>query len=91
MSGDDPRFRDFVAASHAWLDDYVLYQALKDAHGGMPWYEWEHELVVRDAGCPRGLPRTPQGGDQLPFVRAVRVRASVAGAQRRLAASGESC
>ena len=46
--GDDPRFHEFVAAGHAWLDDYVLYEALKDAHGRRAWYEWEPELVARD-------------------------------------------
>jgi 4-alpha-glucanotransferase len=49
--GDDTRFQEFVAASHAWLDDYVLYAALKDAHGRKPWYEWEPELVARDAAA----------------------------------------
>jgi 4-alpha-glucanotransferase len=38
----------FKAENHGWLDDYVLYHALKDNHGGLPWYEWEHDLVVRD-------------------------------------------
>src|SRR5262249_21458417 len=43
-SGEDPGFEEFLAANRAWLEDYVLYQALKDAHGGRPWYEWEPEL-----------------------------------------------
>jgi len=55
------RFRDDGAAAHleeafaafceaeaAWLDDYVLYAALKDAHHGAPWYEWPPELAWRD-------------------------------------------
>ncbi len=46
--GDDPRFEEFLAANRAWLDDYVLYQALKDIHAGLPWYEWEPELIERD-------------------------------------------
>jgi 4-alpha-glucanotransferase len=46
--GDDPRFQDFVAANRAWLDDFVLYQSLKDVHGGLPWYQWEPELIARD-------------------------------------------
>ena len=32
--GDDPRFAEFITANQVWLDDYVLYQALKDVHGG---------------------------------------------------------
>ncbi len=27
---------------------YALYQSLKDVHGGLPWYQWEPELVRRD-------------------------------------------
>ncbi len=49
--GDDPRFVEFVGANRTWLEDYVLYEAIKDAHGRRPWYEWEHELVVRDGAA----------------------------------------
>ncbi len=36
-------------AEHAdWLDDYGLFMALKDAHGGRPWNEWAQELRDRD-------------------------------------------
>jgi 4-alpha-glucanotransferase len=45
---DDPHFEEFIAANRAWLDDYVLYQSLKDLHAGLPWYEWEQELVERE-------------------------------------------
>jgi len=45
---NDPDFQEFLTANGAWLDDYVFYQALKDNHGGLPWYEWEPELVARD-------------------------------------------
>ena len=44
---NDPQFQEFITANGAWLDDYVFYQALKDNHGGLPWYEWEPELVAR--------------------------------------------
>jgi 4-alpha-glucanotransferase len=46
--GEDQRYHDFVAANHVWLDDYALYHALKDSHGGLPWYQWEPELVSRE-------------------------------------------
>jgi 4-alpha-glucanotransferase len=47
-------FEEFRAANRLWLEDYVLYQAIKDAHGGLPWYEWEPKLVARDpAECAR--------------------------------------
>jgi 4-alpha-glucanotransferase len=46
--GDDPLFHKFVEANRAWLGDYALYHALKDSHHRLPWYQWEHELVVRE-------------------------------------------
>jgi 4-alpha-glucanotransferase len=42
-------FETFCAEEAAWLDDYALFMALKDAHGGASWLEWETELVRRDA------------------------------------------
>ncbi len=50
--GADPAFEEFCAANRDWLDDYVFFQALRDAHDGRPWFEWEPELV--EAG-PDGL------------------------------------
>src|SRR5207248_2495389 len=47
-------FAAFVAAGADWLDDYALYMALKDAHGGAAWYDWERGLVARE---PRALER----------------------------------
>ncbi len=31
-----------------WLDDYALFMALKEAHGGAPWNQWKAELARRD-------------------------------------------
>jgi 4-alpha-glucanotransferase len=33
----DVHFRDFAEAKAWWLDDYALFMALKDAHGGAAW------------------------------------------------------
>jgi 4-alpha-glucanotransferase len=38
-------FRHYAAA---WLDDYVLFSALKDRHDGAAWNTWEPELAHRD-------------------------------------------
>lgn len=46
-AGNDPGFDAFWNEHRAWLDDYVFFQALRDAHNGAPWYEWEPELVHR--------------------------------------------
>ncbi len=32
-----------------WLRDWAPFAAIKDAHGGAPWYEWPTELRRRDA------------------------------------------
>jgi 4-alpha-glucanotransferase len=31
----------------SWLDDYALFMALKEAHGGAPWPTWEKPLRLR--------------------------------------------
>ncbi len=41
-------FETFCAQNAEWLDDYALFLALKDAHGGRPWTEWAAELRERD-------------------------------------------
>jgi 4-alpha-glucanotransferase len=40
-------FPAFVEANASWLDDYALFMALKDAHGGSAWFQWEPGLVTR--------------------------------------------
>ena len=41
------QFDAFVAEEASWLEDYALFMALKDAHGGAPWNQWEMELRSR--------------------------------------------
>ncbi|MFZ5879385.1 MAG: 4-alpha-glucanotransferase [Chloroflexota bacterium] len=38
----------FRAANAAWLDDYALFMALKEAHGGGSWDGWPAALRQRD-------------------------------------------
>ena len=40
-------FETFAQQEAHWLDDYALFRALKDAHGGVAWHEWEPALVRR--------------------------------------------
>jgi len=40
-------FETFRAENAAWLEDYALFMALKDAHGGAVWNTWEWELASR--------------------------------------------
>jgi 4-alpha-glucanotransferase len=47
MAPDD-RYRAFVAARSWWLEDFALFMALKHAHGGAPWTEWEEGAARRE-------------------------------------------
>ncbi len=38
---------EFQATHSAWLDDFALFMALKEAHGGAPWHTWEKPLRER--------------------------------------------
>jgi len=38
----------FVEEESHWLPDYALFMALKEAHGGVAWTEWEPAVARRD-------------------------------------------
>jgi len=42
-----PGFEEFGQTQAHWLDDYALFRALKERHGGAPYLEWPPELVQR--------------------------------------------
>ncbi len=41
-------FKRFGEEQSAWLDDFALFMALKEAHNLRPWNEWEPELARRE-------------------------------------------
>jgi 4-alpha-glucanotransferase len=41
-------FAAFCAENAAWLDDYALFMAIKETHGGGPWDEWPRTLRLRE-------------------------------------------
>lgn len=41
-------FEEFRHRNLSWLDDYALFRALKDAHGGVAWNEWDAIYVRRE-------------------------------------------
>lgn len=41
------KYKAFVA-ENKWLEDYTLFMALKDAHGGKSWCEWEDPIRLRE-------------------------------------------
>ena len=47
LAGEHGEFDAFCSQERAWLDDYALFMALKDAHGGAPWGRWEDGLRLR--------------------------------------------
>jgi 4-alpha-glucanotransferase len=45
---DASRLKKFRDTQSAWLDEYALYAALKEAHDGAPWTEWDPPLAQCD-------------------------------------------
>ena len=43
-------YEHFNASQKNWLDDFALFMALKETHGGAPWPSWENPL--RDRQLP---------------------------------------
>lgn len=44
---ETPEYQRFVRENAHWLEDYVLYMALKDANDGACWIEWEEDVRLR--------------------------------------------
>ncbi|RPI24154.1 MAG: 4-alpha-glucanotransferase, partial [Actinobacteria bacterium] len=42
-----PAFDRFRAENDGWLDDFTLFMALKEAHGGAAWTHWDEALRKR--------------------------------------------
>lgn len=43
---DRPEFLNFREEASVWLEDYALFMALKEAHGGASWIDWPPELAL---------------------------------------------
>ncbi|MCF7837641.1 MAG: 4-alpha-glucanotransferase [Candidatus Marinimicrobia bacterium] len=52
------RHAAFCEKHRHWLDDYALFQALKTAHGGRAWLEWDEPLRRREPNALRAARRT---------------------------------
>ena len=58
-------YADFLAKNAFWLPDYALFMALKDAHDGKPWYQWEKPLAMRE---PKALEKAKETyAEQISF------------------------
>lgn len=51
LAAPPEEYRAFCAENAFWLEDYALFMALKDRHGGAPWQEWEPPLRSREASA----------------------------------------
>jgi 4-alpha-glucanotransferase len=41
------RFESFCREKSAWLDDFALFMAVKEAHGNVAWTDWEADIRSR--------------------------------------------
>lgn len=41
-------FAEFCQCEAAWLDDFAMYMALKEAHGGGDWRKWPADIMRRN-------------------------------------------
>ena len=47
LEGEDAGFAAFCREQESWLEDYALFMALKERHGGGCWQEWPEEERLR--------------------------------------------
>lgn len=60
------RLEKFIQRESSWLEDYVLFQALKDQHRGRPWWQWA-QLYQSQAVAWRNL--TPKLSQRMAMHR----------------------
>ncbi len=41
-------YEDFVLQNDSWLNDYALFIAIKESLGGMPWWDWNDALKLKN-------------------------------------------
>ena len=41
-------YNAFCHDESSWLDDFALFMALKESHGGAPWNKWDDQYRLRD-------------------------------------------
>lgn len=46
-------YETFCASRAFWLNDFAFFMALKEAHGGTGWYEWEPAIAKRQTEAMR--------------------------------------
>ena len=44
----EKEYEKFIEDNGFWIEDYALFMALKDAHGGKSWQMWEDSVRLRE-------------------------------------------
>jgi 4-alpha-glucanotransferase len=52
---DKAAYTEFRRTHAGWLDDYSLYQAIRETQGAIPWYQWPAALRDRDPAALDGF------------------------------------
>ena len=71
----DREYHAFCAENAWWLDDYVLFRALKKAHGDEDWSEWESALRLREEATLTAARKTY--AEELSFYRFIQYEFTV--------------
>jgi 4-alpha-glucanotransferase len=50
-AGDRRELDAFAESERGWLEDFALFMALKEAHGGVAWTSWDPALARRDTAA----------------------------------------
>jgi 4-alpha-glucanotransferase len=53
-------FTSFCREQAFWLEDYVLFQSLREAHDNTPWFEWPKELRRQSAQRLKAAEQVPE-------------------------------
>ena len=64
----DHDFEEFCQRE-SWLENYAFFMALKDAHGGRPWWEWDRPLRNLEPGAIAAA--RSHYADQITFWKAI--------------------
>lgn len=49
LNRPEKEFTEFCKENDWWLSEFALFMALKDVHGGNPWWNWEQGLRNRES------------------------------------------
>jgi 4-alpha-glucanotransferase len=67
---DRAAFDDWRTREAGWLDEWTLFAALKDEHGGQPWWAWSAALARREpAALATAATRRARQRDEHAFIQ----------------------